>query len=69
MLEEVKRHEWAYIFAKPVDAATLGLRDYHEIIKRPMDLSTVNTNLTSGAYKTVAQFLVDVDLIWSNAVL
>lgn len=37
-----KKHAaYAWPFYKPVDAEALELHDYHEIIKNPMDLSTV----------------------------
>ncbi|NXX14333.1 BRD2 protein, partial [Podargus strigoides] len=37
-----KKHAaYAWPFYKPVDASALGLHDYHEIIKHPMDLSTI----------------------------
>ena len=37
-----KKHAgYAWPFYKPVDAALLGLSDYHDIIKHPMDLGTV----------------------------
>lgn len=37
-----KKHAaYAWPFYKPVDASTLGLHDYHDIIKQPMDLSTI----------------------------
>lgn len=37
-----KKHAaYAWPFYKPVDAKALGLHDYHEIIKHPMDLSTI----------------------------
>ncbi|CAG0914242.1 unnamed protein product [Notodromas monacha] len=37
-----KKHAgYAWPFYKPVDANLLGLHDYHDIIKTPMDLSTV----------------------------
>ena len=37
-----KKHAgYAWPFYKPVDATALGLHDYHDIIKYPMDLSTV----------------------------
>lgn len=37
-----KKHAaYAWPFYKPVDASSLGLHDYHEIIKQPMDLSTI----------------------------
>lgn len=37
-----KKHSgYAWPFYKPVDADLLGLHDYHDIIKKPMDLGTV----------------------------
>lgn len=37
-----KKHAaYAWPFYKPVDASSLGLHDYHDIIKYPMDLSTI----------------------------
>ncbi|MEQ2189030.1 hypothetical protein GOODEAATRI_020989 [Goodea atripinnis] len=37
-----KKHAaYAWPFYKPVDATSLGLHDYHDIIKQPMDLSTI----------------------------
>uniref|UniRef100_A0A3B4G1Z2 Bromodomain containing 2b n=1 Tax=Pundamilia nyererei TaxID=303518 RepID=A0A3B4G1Z2_9CICH len=43
-----KKHAaYAWPFYTPVDAAALGLHDYHDIIKCPMDLSTIK--VTSNA--------------------
>ncbi|XP_032903619.1 bromodomain-containing protein 2-like isoform X3 [Amblyraja radiata] len=37
-----KKHAaYAWPFYKPVDASALGLHDYHDLIKHPMDLSTI----------------------------
>ena len=36
---------YAWPFYKPVDAELLGLSDYHEIIKTPMDLGSVKVCL------------------------
>lgn len=42
-----KKHAaYAWPFYKPVDAEALELHDYHDIIKHPMDLSTVRVRLT-----------------------
>lgn len=35
---------YAWPFYKPVDASSLGLHDYHDVIKKPMDLGTVKVN-------------------------
>lgn len=44
-----KKHAaYAWPFYKPVDASALGLHDYHEIIKHPMDLSTIKVGEGGG---------------------
>ncbi|KAM9316920.1 ATPase family AAA domain-containing protein 2B [Gastrophryne carolinensis] len=48
------------IFSKPVS-------DYLEVIREPMDLSTIMTKIDKHRYMTVRDFLLDVDLICSNA--
>ena len=44
----------------------LGLNDYPEIIKNPMDLKKVRKNLTRGKYKIYQDFFKDINLIWEN---
>lgn len=40
-----KKHAaYAWPFYRPVDATALGLHDYHDIIKCPMDLSTIKVS-------------------------
>ena len=40
-----KKHlAYSWPFQQPVDAKALGLSDYHDIIKTPMDLSTLKVN-------------------------
>lgn len=40
---------------------------YFEIIKYPMDLTTIKTNLENNVYPTIDDWAKDVELIWSNA--
>ena len=40
-LHNKKHQAYAWPFYYPVDATKLGLKDYHEIIKTPMDLSSI----------------------------
>ncbi|KAK7504356.1 hypothetical protein BaRGS_00004222, partial [Batillaria attramentaria] len=56
----------AWPFYKPVDAEKLGLLDYHDIIKKPMDLGTVKAKMDAREYKTVREFEEDMRLIFSN---
>lgn len=41
--------------------------DYRLVIKKPMDLSTLLTNMDEQQYVTVREFVSDADLIWQNA--
>ncbi|KAK7146911.1 hypothetical protein R3I94_009676 [Phoxinus phoxinus] len=52
-------------FTKPVDIEEVP--DYTTVIKQPMDLSTVLSQIDLHKYETVAAYLHDVDLIWQNA--
>lgn len=57
---------YAWPFYKPVDAELLGLHDYFDIIKKPMDLGTVKQKMDNRAYKTATEFAADVRLIFTN---
>ncbi|XP_016986279.1 bromodomain-containing protein 4 [Drosophila rhopaloa] len=59
----------AWVFYEPLDAQLLGLHDYHEIVKEPMDLSTVRHRVNTGCYQTAADFAKDVRLIFYNTYL
>uniref|UniRef100_A0A671V8E9 Bromodomain containing 3 n=1 Tax=Sparus aurata TaxID=8175 RepID=A0A671V8E9_SPAAU len=62
-----KKHvAYAWPFYKPVDAVALQLHDYHDIIKYPMDLSTVKKKMDRGEYQDAQGFAADVRLIFSN---
>ncbi|XP_069497884.1 bromodomain testis-specific protein-like [Ambystoma mexicanum] len=58
--------EYAWPFYKPVDAMSLGLKDYHAIIKQPMDLWTIKEKMENRAYQDAQQFAADVRLMFMN---
>ncbi|XP_071008995.1 bromodomain-containing protein 3-like isoform X12 [Oncorhynchus clarkii lewisi] len=62
-----KKHAaYAWPFYKPVDAEALELHDYHEIIKHPMDLSTVKKKIDVREYPDAQMFAADVRVMFSN---
>ncbi|XP_034150592.1 bromodomain-containing protein 2 isoform X2 [Esox lucius] len=62
-----KKHAaYAWPFYKPVDVSMLGLHDYHDIIKQPMDLSTIRRKMDGREYRDALQFAADVQLMYSN---
>jgi E1A/CREB-binding protein len=55
------------VFNCPVDPVELGLPDYFDIIKKPMDLGSVQKRLENGAYHAIEDFEADVKLTFENA--
>ena len=47
----------AYLFHKPVDPEELGIPDYPQIIKNPMDFSTIKKKLSNNLYTSSCSFL------------
>ena len=54
-------------FRQPVDPTALGIPDYFDIVKTPMDLSTIKMNLNSGKYSDPWEYVDDVWLMFDNA--
>ena len=56
-------------FRQPVDWKGLGLLDYPQIIKKPMDLGSIKQNLENNKYESKEQVAADVRLVWTNCML
>ncbi|OLY83535.1 SWR1 complex bromodomain subunit bdf1 [Smittium mucronatum] len=69
MIRSLKKHGDAGPFLKPVDIVLLNIPDYPSVVKEPMDLSTVESNLKSGIYTSSVDFISDMDKIFSNCYL
>ncbi|KAM7524298.1 hypothetical protein LguiA_014200 [Lonicera macranthoides] len=67
MLMKLMTHKHGWVFKCPVDAVALGLTDYHQIIKNPMDLGTVKAKLDKNEYGSPLEFASDVRLTFKNA--
>ncbi|XP_077427299.1 bromodomain-containing protein 4-like isoform X2 [Vanacampus margaritifer] len=61
-----KHFAYSWPFHLPVDAKALGLHDYYDIIKHPMDLSTIKKKLDNRQYRDPQEFSADVRLMFSN---
>uniref|UniRef100_A0A182KA15 histone acetyltransferase n=1 Tax=Anopheles christyi TaxID=43041 RepID=A0A182KA15_9DIPT len=54
-------------FRMPVDPNSLGIPDYFDIVRQPMDLSTIRKKLESGQYQDPREYVDDVWLMFDNA--
>lgn len=68
-LKVVQSHQHAWVFNTPVDPVELGLPDYFEVVKKPMDLGTIRKKLENGCYHSLEEFESHVHLTFDNAML
>uniref|UniRef100_A0A8C1IW98 histone acetyltransferase n=1 Tax=Cyprinus carpio TaxID=7962 RepID=A0A8C1IW98_CYPCA len=54
-------------FRQPVDPMLLGIPDYFDIVKNPIDLSTIKRKLDTGQYQEPWQYVDDMWLMFNNA--
>lgn len=64
LMLELTNHPSAWPFAVPVNKEEVG--DYYDVIKEPMDLSTMELKLENDKYELFDQFLYDLRLIFNN---
>lgn len=64
LFSELTNHPLAWPFAHPVNKDEVF--DYYEVIKEPMDLSTMEQKLENDMYESFEQFLYDARLIFKN---
>ncbi|KAK2871970.1 hypothetical protein FQN49_002667 [Arthroderma sp. PD_2] len=53
-------------FYYPVDPVALNIPTYHNVIKKPMDLQTMKTKLSTGQYENAKEFEMDMRQIFKN---
>lgn len=64
-----KNESIAYPFLQPVDPVAQGVPNYFEIVKEPMDLSTISNKLRDGVYEGAEDFEADIRLMFKNCYL
>lgn len=62
-----KTFNWPFL--EPVDAEALNIPDYYNVIKNPMDLSTMQKKMNAKQYATPDEFYADLMLICNNCFL
>ncbi|EHK98445.1 putative Bromodomain-containing factor 1 [Glarea lozoyensis 74030] len=65
-MKKPKHSAYSLPFLEPVDPVALNIPNYFTIIKNPMDLQTVTSNLRNGVYPSAKEFERDVRLIFAN---
>ena len=69
VLKILQDHQHGWVFNSPVDPVELGLPDYFEVIKKPMDLGTIRKKLDNGVYTKLEEFEHHVHLVFYNAMM
>lgn len=65
-LHKPKYYTFVAPFYYPVDPVALNIPTYHSIIKKPMDLSTMQQKLKRGEYENAKEFEADFRLMIKN---
>ncbi|KAG2155663.1 TATA-binding protein associated factor Taf2 [Suillus clintonianus] len=66
-LKKLTMHKSAVLFMQPVDPVRDHAPNYYEVIKNPMDLSTMGAKVEAGMYKDRFAFEGDFRLMIANA--
>ncbi|KAG9443334.1 hypothetical protein H6P81_014674 [Aristolochia fimbriata] len=67
IIDMLQKNDKERIFSEPVNPAEV--EHYYEIIKHPMDLSTMRAKLHEGKYETLEQFERDIFLLTENVLM
>ncbi|KAL0949517.1 hypothetical protein HGRIS_009568 [Hohenbuehelia grisea] len=64
---QISQHRNGTIFHNPIKPSEAP--DYHEIVKRPMDLKTIKARIKDGFITTSREFQRDIYLMFANAMM
>ncbi|KAF4575048.1 hypothetical protein EYR36_006404 [Pleurotus pulmonarius] len=64
---QISQHRNGTIFHNPIKNSEAP--DYHEIVKRPMDLKTIKARIKDGAISNSLEFQRDIYLMFANAMM
>lgn len=63
----ISQHRFGNIFHNPIRKSEAS--DYHDIVKRPMDLKTIKTKVKDGVISNSLEFQRDIYLMFANAMM
>ena len=64
LIDEIIRNKLSWPFNRPVSLSEVP--DYHDVIKTPMDFSTIKSKLNLGAYKSTESMMKDIEMVFYN---
>lgn len=64
--DQMQKADESLFFRQPVPISD-RIPNYFDIVKKPMDLSTIHAKLTTGQYSNPREFVDDVWLMFDNA--
>ena len=67
LLDDLLAKKECEIFREPVPFLELGLNDYVNVVKHPVDLNQIKSNLHRNAYSSKESCLADIRQIFHNA--
>jgi hypothetical protein len=59
----------SFAFLEPIDWKGMGLVDYPDIVKKPMDLGTIKNKIETKEYESAEEISNDIRLVWTNCML
>ena len=65
-MEPVWNHQFAWPFHAPVVTIKLGIPDYFDIIKKPMDLGTIRERFDNNYYVSSGEAMADFNQLFEN---
>uniref|UniRef100_A0A8C5REC9 Bromodomain testis-specific protein n=1 Tax=Laticauda laticaudata TaxID=8630 RepID=A0A8C5REC9_LATLA len=69
VMKAMWRHNFSWPFHQPVDVETLKLPDYYNIVKEPMDLTTIQKRLEHQYYTCAAECIENFKTMFANCYL
>ena len=64
---QIQQHRNGAIFHNPIKPSEAP--DYHEIIKRPMDLKTIKARVRDGQISTSNEYIRDIYTMFANSLM
>lgn len=64
---QISQHRNGTIFHNPI--RTSEAPDYHDIVKRPMDLKTIKNRVRDGVVTTSSEYQRDIYLMFANSLM